>query len=577
MEQNAPQAPIKKKKRHIGLWITFTIIFLVIILPIGLVFAFFFDPTHTTSEQLGVKTTGEKKSLTSKMVVDLFDYATDPNMNNSLSITISENEINQMLYDNLLSVLDSNMKTVIPQAYLTVGENDYTFALELNAYGFFKTRLFLVTSLSISDNPYGLVFELKDLKLGRLGGLQNVAFSIISNFMDDQKLEQELTKSMPFTFESHIVTPVNGKRYLFYSHDNYVKDLTNIINNGDSSFYKDLIIQLFADRQFNYDFYYNKKINGLMPLEKFHDNETYGSYNDYVIDFDMKNEINKYLPSLLSSGVANDSNVDSYTKYLSYGYSLLSDDEKDLINNTSSLPTILGKSVADYSNERESKFSLKGNKLSEVNSIDSIVSKQVSDALSTPKCMELIAGDGGDIVEAKVDEFDLHDVLKTSGLVGYGKTMYYQQTDGSYKIAFVTIDNMYMNIINNNLYFIIGLNLNGYETTLIISSIIQSAGNGKLYFKLDSNNIYFGEYKLPSILFDSLALLLGSYSTNDDWFSYDANKKSYLIDFSKAINDTDQIKFLKANGLNIDIGVSAVGASISDNGYINISISASRS
>jgi hypothetical protein len=291
----------------------------------------------------------------------------------------------------------------------------------------------------------------------------------------------------------------------------------------------------------------------------------------------MKKEINQYLPTLINSGVVNENNVDIFSKYLSFGSSLLTSGEKDLINNTSSLPSILGKSVAEYSSERETKFALKGRKLSEVNKIEDVVSAQVSNALTPTRCTELIASDGGDVVDARVDEFDLHDVLKTNSFIGYGKTMYYQQADGSYKIAFVTIDNMYMNIINNNIYFILGLNMNGYETSLIVSSIIQSAGNGKLYFKLDQNNAYFGSYKIPATLFDSLTSLFASSSTSSGWFSYDANKKSFLINFIDAINNNEQIKLLKASGLNIDVGVSAVGASIIDNGYINIYVSASRS
>lgn len=577
MENTATQAPIKKKKHHIVLWIVLILVFVIVILPIGLSFAFFFDPAHTTSEELGISTTGEKKPLTNNLVVDLFDHADDASKNNSLSLSISEKDINQSLYDNLLSVLDNNTKSIMPQAFLDIGKEDYTFTVELNAYGFFKTRLFIVTSLNISDNPKGLMFELKNLKVGRLGGLQNLLLGNLGNFIDDKKLEQELSKSMSFTLESHLVTPVDGKRYIFYPHDNFVSDMARMIKSGESSFFQDFILQMFSDRKFNFSFYEDKKISGLLSLQEFHDNANYCSNNDYVIDFEMKKEINQYLPTLINSGVVNENNVDIFSKYLSFGSSLLTSGEKDLINNASSLPSILGKSVAEYSSERETKFALKGKKLSEVNKIEDVVSAQVSNALTPTRCTELIASDGGDVVDARVDEFDLHDVLKTSSFIGYGKTMYYQQADGSYKIAFVTIDNMYMNIINNNIYFILGLNMNGYETSLIVSSIIQSAGNGKLYFKLDQNNAYFGSYKIPATLFDSLTSLFASSSTSSGWFSYDANKKSFLINFIDAINNNEQIKLLKASGLNIDVGVSAVGASIIDNGYINIYVSASRS
>ena len=162
------QAPVKKKKRHIGLWVTLIVIFVIVILPIGLVFAFFFDPTHTTNEQLGVKTSGAgDEDIAKRLVVDMFDYTDDDSMNNSLTISINEQEVNQALYDNLLSTLDENTRSVVPQAYLDVGEDNYTFVVELNAFGFFKTRVKLITSLEMTDNPKVVRFNVDDLKIGR--------------------------------------------------------------------------------------------------------------------------------------------------------------------------------------------------------------------------------------------------------------------------------------------------------------------------------------------------------------------------------------------------------------------------
>ncbi|MBO4286026.1 MAG: hypothetical protein J5880_01680 [Bacilli bacterium] len=581
MEENNQQvqepAPKKKKKRHIGLWVTLIVIFVVVILPIGLIFAFFFDPTHTTSEELGVKTTGAaQENIAQELLVDLFDYTDDATMNNSLSISIKEQEVNQLLYDNLLSTLDENTRSVVPQAYLDVGQDNYTFLVELNAFGFFKTRVKLVTSLEMSDNPKGLRFNVDDLKIGRLGRFDDIAFNILkSNNVTDSQIAKTINDSLPLTLESHLFEDTKT-HYLFYPHDNFVSDLNNMITIDSISFFKDFLIDMVSQRKFTFDFYKDKGVHGLMSLQDFHDNATYGSYDDYVIDFGAKQAINQYLPTLLKNGNVNKATVDTVSRFISYGYNQLSDSEKATIDSASYLPAVLGKSISEYTAERETKFATKGAALADVKPIENVVSEQVSDALTVARCAEILANNGGNVVDASVNEIQLHDVLKSNDLVGYGKVFYRQKDDGSYKLSYVAVDNLYVNIVNNNIYFVVGVNINGYEVSMILTSIIQSGGEGKMYFKLDGNNTYFGNYRIPLGLFNSFTSLLGDAISSSSWFSFDKTNNRFVVDFSKAINDNEQIKFLKANGLNIDIGISAVGASIADNGYLSISVNASR-
>lgn len=577
MDQQA--APVAKKKRHLGLWITLIVIFVIIILPIGLVFAFFFDPSHTASEDLGVDTSGNTKPFTENLVVDLFDDTDNAQMKNSLSLSIGESDINQLLYDNLLSKMDSNTRSFVPQAYLTIENEEYVFTVELNAYGFFKSKLQLYTSLLITDNPKGLMFELKNLKLGRLGGIQNIALKLLGNGFDDAKLTSLLKQNLPLNIESHIFKEEGGRRYLFYPHQNFINDISGMMDiGGEAAFFKDFIIDMFDKQKFTFDFYQDKAIHGLMSLQEFHDNSTYGSYNDYVIDFGMKTELNKYLPTLLKEGKINDSNLETFAKFFSFGYAQLSAAQKATIDSAAFLPTTLGKSVAEYAAEREAKFALKGKALDEVTGMESVVSNQVSEALTTARIAEIVANNGGKVVDAKVKESELHDVLKTNEIIGSGKTFYRQQKDGSYKVAYVYVDNLYVNMVNNNIYFVVGLNINGYEVSMVLSSILQSGGNGKIYFKLDGGNTYLGNYKISSSLFNSFANLLGQVMDGSTgWFSYDKNTNRFIVNFAAAVNDNEKIKLLKANYLDIDIGISVVGTSISEDGYLNIEVNASRS
>ena len=580
MEENknleVQEAPKKKKKRHIGLWVTLIVIFVIVILPVGLVFAFFFDPSHKTNEELGISTTGQHRSFAENLVVDLIDYASDDSMKNSLAITVNERDINQTLYDGVLSSLDDNMRSVVPQAYLDVGQDEYTFVVELNAYGFFKSRLMLVTGLELTDNPKGLMFELKNLKLARVGGLDNILLSVLKNQMTDKQLEQELSKNLPITLESHIFEGVNGKRYLFYSHENFVKDMNKMIDLGNTGkFFKDFIVDMVSERKFTFDFYKDDGIHGLMSLQDFHNNATYCSYDDYVIDFGAKAELDRYLPTLLKNGNVNNTNIDAMTRFISYGYNQLTDSEKTTIDNASYLPATLGKSIEAYSAEREAKYATKGAALADVQPVQDLVFDQVKEALTPEKLLGIYANNGGKVVDATVNEVNLHDVLKTNQVIGYGKTLYRPTDDGSYKVVSISVDNLYVNIVNNNIYFVVGININGYEISIVLSSIV-SGDNGKMYFTLDGDNTYLGNYKLPLGLFNSFSSLLANAMGDNGWFSFDSNNNRFVVDFRKAVNDVPAIKELKANGYQISVNISALGSDISANGYLNISVSASK-
>ena len=142
--------------------------------------------------------------------------------------------------------MDNNTKSLVPQAYLEIQNDKYVFVVELNAYGFFKSRLFLTTALIMSDNPKGLMFEVTDVKIARLGGLQGLAFSILHNFVDDAKLNQIFKDNLPLSIESHLFDG-NGKRYLFYPHESFVKDINGMVNiGGDMAFFKDFLISFLC-------------------------------------------------------------------------------------------------------------------------------------------------------------------------------------------------------------------------------------------------------------------------------------------------------------------------------------------
>ena len=60
------------------------------------------------------------------------------------------------------------------------------------------------------------------------------------------------------------------------------------------------------------------------------------------------------------------------------------------------------------------------------------------------------------------------------------------------------------------------------------------------------------------------------------WFSYDNDNNCFIVDFSEAVNDVPAIQELKDKHYNINVQISARGANIDANGYLNISVSASK-
>lgn len=568
------------KKSHVGLWITLVVVLVIIITPVALAYGFLYDPTHKSPEDLNIDTSGEKHSFTNNLVVDCFDETTNEETKHPLMLHISENDLNQTLYDNIGKSLPENIASYVPAVYLEIQEDNFSFYIELDAYGFFKSRLILVTELNLTDDPKGLYFDIKELKIARLSGITDISMNLLSNLANDEKIGSLFANSIGLSIQSHIFdNPAH--RHLFYAHDDFVNDIDKMLTfDGDIAFFKTFLMEMFDKSKFNYSFYEDKAINGRLPMVEFHDNEEYCSYDDYIIDFNIRPALNSYLIPLLENESITKTQLNAFYNFFAFGYEHLNASKKQIIDEATFLPELIGKSIAEYDNERKALFAQKGAPIDEVVPIADVVSSQISEELTDAKIVQIVLDNGGDVGTFYVDEDNLHDVLKSDDAVGYGDTFYRKNELGQWKLAFFAVDNLYMNIVDDNIYLVFGLNVNGYETQMILNAKSSSGGDsGKIYFDLNPEIFYYGSYKCSQEFYDSFLDMMDnamSGSSSGEWFYFDSANERLVVDFSQSIENNSQIQELVNHGLILDITVNAIGAKIEDKGKIEIQIQAHR-
>ena len=154
--------PNKKKKRLPG-FIRFLIGFFITIIVIagllvGAVFICFFDGSH---KQTNVKEEYTNQEVFNEILVDSLD---NTKTSQKINVAITEDQLNQVLYN---AYKDNNeLKGVIKNFFVEADNGKYNFIMEVDAMGYFKTRLILATHLETTEQL--LTFKVDDVKVSNV-------------------------------------------------------------------------------------------------------------------------------------------------------------------------------------------------------------------------------------------------------------------------------------------------------------------------------------------------------------------------------------------------------------------------
>ena len=113
-----------------------------------------------------------------------------------------------------------------------------------------------------------------------------------------------------------------------------------------------------------------------------------------------------------------------------------------------------------------------------------------------------------------INETDINSFIQGSNVLGFN-FVFDSEINGVYKTSYICLDNFYCNIYDEHVEFVVGLNMNGYETTIILSTEFNTA-NSKANFAtnefamaFDISGVKFGSIEMPESVYTQLFDLLG--------------------------------------------------------------------
>ncbi|MGM9874148.1 MAG: hypothetical protein ACI31G_04490 [Bacilli bacterium] len=527
----------KSSKKGLKIFLAIFIpLFIIVILPITLVFALFYDGSFNKTEY------PNNTTVETKMNNALFNSVNSTKDDGLIKIGGSEYGFNELLHSTIESsgLLDES-GDVISNYYIDIAKEDITLTIDLKL-SFFKTKakITLTPTLQKNSDDYlsdCFILKIKDLKVGRLGGLYCIAKSFILENVTDEDLEQSF-KDSHLTIHSDLQ---NGE--LKYYVKDLITDAKSLLSEQDfSGIFSSILSFSFENRLLDLSIKENEFISLNLDINNLDDNSTYKTV-DKETNVDFEPYINK-LETVVNSNIINNENKEMMFSYLIYGFDYLTDEEKLIVNGVDLSSIGITVNSLYQGITYEDSVDLKtviNNKITYSNPNESIL---------------------------KIDEDEFNGYLKLQDLIGYNFLLEKEISENNFNYNYFAIDDFYINFLNDKLYLDIGFSVNGFDTSIFMDFMSINNNSNKILLSL--SNVYFGNLtaneETIDLLFD---ILVSNFSDTTGFLTVDKVNKTITIDlfslFSQEIKDTIAM-------LGGDLEFSIVGDTLNDNGYINLKL-----
>lgn len=534
-------------------FVIFLIVILVLVgIPVGLYYGLVHDSSH---KEIEIDPNYQTSQLFNNTIANAFDGVKE---SKKLTLGISNYDLNNTLY---LATKEVRENGYIDGVYVDAKGKNINFVIEGRIFkNIIATKLVIETELK--EEKIGLadffIFSIKNLKVGRISGIQNIALNALKGIVS----ESTINKALADAGLSMKMSLTSGE--ILYSKSDLVKDLDSVLTSGSATLPFNEIIKILVNNDL-LKLSDKDGINFEIDLEPLTvNNERVESYELNLNDSSKHNgvsldKINENLSKILTRNKALNPNKDNLYKFLFSGYDSLTSSEKDSIKNLDYQDMGVGFNYQTY----------KGFDIESKN-IMSICENKVNQALTGATITQLKNPGGFNLMSLK--ESELSAYLSTSSIIGFNM-IFDTEINNTVKTNYIVIDNMYCNIYDTHVEFVAGLNINGLETTLDISTelnTIDSKANLNLnqaYLAFDLKGLKLGSLDGSENLNNSILDLLGSQL--DDKLTYKAADKQLILDLSQGIMsgvDATYLETIKESMLRF----SSVGESKDADGAINL-------
>ena len=510
----------KKKRKHHPVLITLLVLFLVLVVtPLALIYGFFFDPVRHEDK-------GIEKTFNEVMETSLYSSLRTVKDDGKMKIDITQDDLNAV-FKKAYNMMDPAAKSFIDGVYVDIDNNNYTFYIDAKA-PLFMTRLVIRTSLTDEPNVEEpqkgrFIFKIEEIRLGRLNSVASIAKSVAGS--STAEIEAQLAKN-----GLHITVDL-ANNSLIYTRENLQKDITaflgaqqNVMTAVTEQFVADELLTIGSEDPHSLGFVGN--------LKPFNTNGAYVDPNN-DIGLDMTSYGAK-MSTLFKGGINITNHENEVFRYLLHGYDDMTNETKTFIDGLD-LSSIGINNVSAYEGDPK----LQGNP-----NLSDTVEAQINPA-------EIVAN--GKIADLK--ESDINAFLATSKAIGNGLIL----KDKNNESIFVVVDNINCNILDNLLYVIVGININGYETRIILDGQFKSIEG--YVMNLELRGIYYGMKQIQPELKQILDGYLTSTFQEQNMIGYSLANSTMRLDFSSAIEGSGQSALIESLG---GADASLLGNSLTD-------------
>lgn len=524
----------EKKKSNKGLKIFLAIfipLFLVIILPVGLLYAFFFD---TSKNEFSPDPNYNPDQEISNLALRAFD---NTGSTGKIDVNLSLDSINNMVYKAMGKDLENSK---IYNTSFSISGNDYILSASIGvASPVFTTRVYLILNVAHeeSESDESIVMTLKSIKLGRLGGLESLALSLLSSAINDNSIEQ-MFSSLGMTAHSDL-----SNRKITLVKSELIQNIKKMLaDQTDASIFGAMIDNFVEFDLINISHNDNTALDVSIDLTSLHNVSTYEDETKeegYPILAPKDKTV-----AALNANIVDLAHADYAFDYFYYGYDRVNSDVKAYIDTLD---------------------------LSSLEITDKTTYKGYGEELTTDKSIEeklmesadpLAIATTGEI--ANISENILDDSFLGEDLIGYSYS-FSGEDNGVKKYNVITLDNFYSNIVNDHIYFVGSISINGYRTKVAIDAVDKHLGNDDYKLVLGIEKAYYGANEACEAFKNSLFDLIGETVTSN-WFSIDKNAKTLTLDFSNGISPTVRAAIEARGGAEISLK----GDNISSEGFITL-------
>lgn len=527
------------KKKHTGLKVFLSILAIIIVVPVALVYALGYDSSGTAPSE---DTSFNKETVMKDAVSASLD---NTKSTGKMDIAISEDNLNQLL----ISALKDKTSSIpgYEGAYVEITDSEYIFNLKIKPIAIFSTHVYLYTTLSSTDTSY--VFKINDVKIGRLGGLSDIAINTISKYVSEDDLTNSLSGSglsLKVSYSSRSIT---------YNKEDMAKDILKFMGEDTSSLYGGAIYTLLDSSLLGVNFNSNKNILASLNLSTLASNTSYSMPEaSKTLGLDYSSYTTS-LASLLNDGSVSTTNASTVYDYFMFGYDYLSSDDKTTITSSLTGKDLSSIGITDLTSYRG---------LNKGADLD-LTSKMDEFKAAVPQAVLGNISSLGSITET-----DFTSLCESLNLIG---TSYLaiRKVDSAYKVNVVAPDDFYVNITKDHLIVTLGLSFNGFKTVVVADFTAKTSETNSWALDLSFSKLAFGEMDIAlgsgSSLENCFYSALKSNLSGLSWMSFSDTSETITMDFSSLASSSNLETVMNVAGLTPNI--SLVGDNMASTGAIS--------